>query len=164
MKRVYVLGMIGFAAVALLSLIASKSFSSTAWVELTRIQTSPEVPGGPYPGSENQVLLEFTNRYPGSVFFGLVRTEVLTERGWQVALKFAPTDRLFHAFPTGVKIDLKTLKLWAPAPPGKQTWRAVVRYRPEPRPGMEGWLDRFAKKIRLCYPLYHDLATRQINQ
>ena len=88
--------MIGVAAVALLSLIASRSFSSNARVELIRIQTSPEIPGGPYPGCENQVLLEFTNRYPGSIFWGLVRTEVLTDRGWQTAVKFASPHRFFN--------------------------------------------------------------------
>jgi hypothetical protein len=164
MKRVWITAMIGVAAVALLSLIASKSSSSNARVELTRIQTSPEIPGGRYPGSENQVLLEFTNRYPGRIFFGIVRTEVLTERGWQPAVTFASPDRLFHPLPTGVKTDSKTLKLWAPAPPGKQPWRAVVRYRRDPRRGLEQRLDTCASKIRLCYPPFHDLTTRQINQ
>src|SRR5215471_18618917 len=112
MKRLCIVALIGVAAVALLCLVASRSFSSNARIELTRIQTSPEIPGGPYPGSENQVLLEFTNRYPGSVFWGLVRTEVLTERGWQTAVKFASPHRFFHPFSLGVKTDAKTLKLW----------------------------------------------------
>jgi len=166
MKRVSIITIIGVAAVALLSLIASNSSSSNARVELTRIDTSLAVPGGPYPGSENQVFLEFTNRYPGSIFWDVVRTEVLTERGWQTAVKFGSSDRLFHPLTLGgmIKTDLKTLKLWAPAPPGTQPWRVVVRYRRAPRRGLEQWVDTCANKVRLYYPLFQDLTTRPINQ